>query len=145
MTDEGMAELKKFTAKLKPDEEFYLEPLTSQDAQKRKVKNEYKRFYWGVLVPAMQYYCPWLDFCSTEDHRYNAHYVIKLTYCLTVRTDLLDYVTVRDPQTHKLEVRAVPFSLKEMSQNEGNKFKYWCQQQVEIHSTLDFERAIDNI
>jgi hypothetical protein len=144
MTDDGMATLKKFTAKLKPDETFFLKPLTRADVDNEARSNELNKYYWKVIVPALQYYAPWLDFCNGPDDGQNAHYMIKMTYCLTAREDLLTKVKIRNPENKKIVTRYVPFSWKfsETTKKEANAFMDWCKNQIVIHSTVDFDTAI---
>lgn len=147
MTDDGMKQLKEFTSKLKPDEVFYLKPITQKELENEARSNELNKYYWKVIIPTMQYFCPWLDFCSTPDDNQTAHYMTKMQYCLTARPDLLTKVKIRHPENKKIVTRYVPFSWKisDMTKKEANQFMDWCKKQIEIHSKLDFETAIRSI
>lgn len=146
MTDDGMRQLKDFTSKLKPDEGFYLKPITLKEYEDEARSNELNRYYWKVIIPAMQMYCPWLDFCSRPDDSQTAHYMVKMQYCLTAREDLLTKVKIRN-EKNKLVTRYVPFSWRwsDMPKKEATQYLDWCKKQIEIHSTVDFETAIGSM
>lgn len=140
MTELGMTQLREFTNKLKKGDRFYLQPMKKEKARSHKQSS----LYWSAIVPAMQYYCDFLNEYNLPEHKEIAHKIIKINYCFLVREDLLQTVKYIHPITKRQVVEQHPFSWKfsEMPTKEANDYVSWCKTIIEKYSTVDFDTAI---
>ena len=144
LSQDGRLKLDEYMEKLKPGEQFFLKPVTKAEARSL----QQSRYYWTVLLRAMQYYCDFLDFCPdpTQDKE-TAHFMCKMQYCMMERNDLLQKVKIRNPIDKKMVTRYLPFSWKldQMPRKEANAYINWCKKMIENHSHVDFDLAIRSV
>jgi len=141
LSQAGRLELDKYMEKLKPGEQFFLKPITKAEARSQ----QQSRYYWKVILPAMQYYCEFLDFCiDPKQDRETAHFMAKLQYCMMERNDLIQKVKIRNPIDKKMVTRHLPFSwkLSEMPRKEANGYIDWCKKMIEKHSNVSLDLAL---
>ena len=133
-----------FIKDLKEDE-FYIQLLTKKEHEKKHRSSIQNRKYYGEILPAMVYYCDWLNmFGNPKAEQKSIHYMIKLQYCYFERNDLIVIHKIRLPKTGEIVERAVPFEWKfsQTSQKEANAFLNWCIKQVEQASHSNYDDAV---
>lgn len=111
---------------------------------------EQNEFYWKVIVPVCQYFLDELNHCPNPKNKTdidNAHYTLKLLYCLEVRPDLIETVKYFDPTDKTVKERGIPFSaqISKMSQKNFNAYLDWIKKRVNLASGLHWDQATQQI